>query len=370
VVGGSATGDPRKVVTDMFGFTGLATNGEDFFGLSQRYFFCAPGDLCRTEVIGVRMSSSGEPLDPDAIVVSNVSPAERLYPWPGGVAFDGTDWVATYQVTAVNDSPFDDGSYVFTNRIDASGSPLSPEHVGFLVDDRGRASESVVAATATSTMVTWEDGSTDPLEDEPAYPHPGFSAHRAQRLFAREPGAEYPERAIGSIGPVTTDERELLRFRVTAPGLDPGTATFTASGLPVGAVFDAPTRLFQWRPDGTQAGSYSVTFTAAGEATVSETVSIAVAEQISSLTGLVHLADGTPVPGAVLQIRGTSDRRRTIQTGGDGRYRIEGGITPGKPLTIKLTQPSKKSYRTEPSALRLSAGLGDQTAPDLIATPK
>ncbi len=370
VVGSSAIGGPRKVVTDMYGFTGLATDGDGFFGLSQRYFFCTPGDLCRTEVIGVRMSSTGEPLDPDALVVSNVPPGTRLYPWPGGVAFDGTDWVATYQVRAVDDSPFDDGSYVFANRVDASGTPQSPEHVGFLVDDHGRASQSLVAATASGTVVTWEDGSTDPLEDEPAYPHPAFSALRAQRLFAHEPGAGYPARSIGTIGPLATAERELLRFRVTASGLDPDTAVFSASGLPTGAAFDVATRLFQWRPDGTQAGSFQVTFTAVGETTVSETVSIAVAEQVSSLSGLVRLSDGTPVSGAVLQIKGTSDRRRAIQTDNDGRYRIEGGMTPGKPLTIKLTQPSKKSYRTAPSALRLSAVLGDQTAPDLIATPK
>jgi subtilisin family serine protease len=367
LAGERATADPQKVVTDLSGFTSLANDGDDYFALGQRYYFCAPGDLCRTEVIGARITATGDPIGPEATVISNVAPSERAYPWPGGVVFDGSDWVASYQMTAVDDSPFDDGSYVFVNRVDANGTPLAAEYVGRLVDAAGRASESVIAAAATHAVVTWEDGRTDPLEG--IYGHPDFSVHRAQRVFAREPGAAYPDRTIGAIDPVTGGEGELLRFRVVAPGLDPGSTVFAVSGLPSGAAFDPATRLFQWRPDGDDAGSHGgMVFSAASAtATVTDTVNIVVAPRIASIAGIVRFADGTPLVGGALKVGGTASRDRTIYTDAAGRYRVEGALVPGKTVTIRLTKPSSRDYGSAPTQARVVAGSGDLLAPDLVA---
>jgi PKD repeat protein len=72
---------------------------------------------------------------------------------------------------------------------------------------------------------------------------------------------------------------------------------YSASGLPAGASFDPETRQFSWTPDYTQAGEYTVTFTASdgtrsyslsGTKTVTIMVrDVTVAEQLSGLKAAV-----------------------------------------------------------------------------------
>ncbi|HZR83384.1 MAG TPA: S8 family serine peptidase [Candidatus Binatia bacterium] len=371
LAGATPLSEPRKILNDLWIFTDLETDGSDFLALAQRIDFCAVGDLCRTHVITTRIGGDGEPLDIDGTVVSNADPGARLFPWPGGIAWDGDAWVASYGLNAVSDSPFENGSYLFTNRLDALGAPLSTEPIGDLVDDGGRASESFVAATATHSLVVWEDGRDDPLLDPP-YGHPAFSHHLAQRVVAHEPGAAYPDRALGTIGTLAIAEGGKLAFRATAPGVDPGAAVFSASGLPPGAVFDPATHLFQWKPAGDQAGTYGGVHIEAtdGVATASETFAISVQPAVRTLAGRVQLADGTPVAHAALDVRGSDDKHRTIVADDDGRYRLEGAFAPGRALTIRLTPAMRKRYKTAPPALRVVAPSGDAGAPDLIAIPR
>src|SRR6185369_1143075 len=143
--------------------------------------------------------ADGQPLG-TPVTVSNVPPLERAFPYPQSLAWTGDGWLAAMGMEAVHDSPFWNGGYVLMARLDASGNPLTTEYLADLVDDAGRADDAVVVATATHGLVAWEDGSTDPLEGEPAYPHPYFTAHVARRIAARAPGPAYPDRAIGSIG--------------------------------------------------------------------------------------------------------------------------------------------------------------------------
>jgi hypothetical protein len=288
------------------------------------------------------------------------------------VVWNGDSWLASYQQTAVQDSPFESGSYVFTNRLDAFGNPFSAEPTGDLLDDFGRASQSVVAATATESIVVWEDGRDDPLQLEPPYGHPAFSEHRAQRLLPREPSAAYPDRAIGSIGTLHVAEGGWIAFRATAPGFDPTTTTFSITGLPPGALFDPTTRLFQWSPSGTQAGSHTgIEIEAtAGAASTSETFAIDVQAAVPSISGQVVLPGGAPLAHAVLDVKGTNDKYRTVVADEDGTYRIEGALSPGRRLTIRLATAMRKQYKTAPPALRVLAGSGDVTAPDLLAIPK
>jgi enterochelin esterase-like enzyme len=58
------------------------------------------------------------------------------------------------------------------------------------------------------------------------------------------------------------DENRELAFTVEATDFDGDPLTYSASGLPAGARFDPTTRQFSWTPDYTQAGEYTVTFTA------------------------------------------------------------------------------------------------------------
>ena len=55
-------------------------------------------------------------------------------------------------------------------------------------------------------------------------------------------------------------------------------ATYSASGLPLGASFDATAKTFSWTPGFDQTGTYPVTFTVTdGTAPVSETIAITIA---------------------------------------------------------------------------------------------
>jgi hypothetical protein len=371
IVAGEAVGDPVKIATDLSGVYYIATDGQDYMAIGRRDRFCAIGDFCRTEVIGIRIDGdTGAPLDPDVLVLSNAAPTERVFPWSGGIAYDGTDYVVSYQVGAVNDSPFDDGSYVFVNRIGADGIPQSTEPIGTLVDSSGRSSQSVIAASRVSTVVFYENGEGDPLEEP--YPHPMFTRHIAQRISAREPEAGlFPEVEIGAIGPLALPERGYLRLRPVASGMDPATVVYSASGLPPGAVFDPATCMFEWSPSGTGAGSYSgVEFSATDATTkVTESIQIDVSEAIPTATGAVRLADGTPVGGLALEIRGTADRRRTAYSKADGTFAFE-ELIPGRKTKIRVGKASKKTYAIAPKQIVFTPVAGDVVLADVIATPK
>ena len=52
-----------------------------------------------------------------------------------------------------------------------------------------------------------------------------------------------------------------IQFAVNATDPDGDSLTYSASGLPVNAMFDTKTRIFSWTPNTNQTGSYTVTFT-------------------------------------------------------------------------------------------------------------
>ena len=70
-----------------------------------------------------------------------------------------------------------------------------------------------------------------------------------------------PEFAAGGESQ-SVDEGRPLAFTVEATDPDGDELLYSASGLPAGASFDPETRTFFWRPDYSQAGEYTVTFTA------------------------------------------------------------------------------------------------------------
>lgn len=82
---------------------------------------------------------------------------------------------------------------------------------------------------------------------------------------------------LSPIGNRTVAENALLSFTISGSDPDGDTLTYSATGLPSGATFNAATRQFNWTSSYTQAGSYSVTFRVSdGQATVSETITITV----------------------------------------------------------------------------------------------
>ncbi len=93
------------------------------------------------------------------------------------------------------------------------------------------------------------------------------------------------------------DENRTLTFDVEATDPDGDALTYTVGELPAGASFDPATRQFSWTPDYTQAGEYTVEFTAADgddaytlSATKTVTITVrdvTVAEQLSGLKAAV-----------------------------------------------------------------------------------
>jgi hypothetical protein len=84
--------------------------------------------------------------------------------------------------------------------------------------------------------------------------------------------------SLDSIGPKSIEEGGKLEFPVSGSDPDNDSLTYTATGLPAGAIFDSGTKTFVWTPDFSQApGPYMITFTVSdGVLTDSEEVSIMV----------------------------------------------------------------------------------------------
>jgi hypothetical protein len=66
---------------------------------------------------------------------------------------------------------------------------------------------------------------------------------------------------LATIGNKTVNQGETLTFVVTGSDPDGDDLAYSATNIPVGAVFDAATQTFAWTPTHEQAGSYNVTFT-------------------------------------------------------------------------------------------------------------
>ncbi len=67
---------------------------------------------------------------------------------------------------------------------------------------------------------------------------------------------------MAAIPAKSVNENSLLTFTVSATDGNNDTLTYSASGLPAGATFNAGTQTFSWTPTFAQSGVYNVTFTA------------------------------------------------------------------------------------------------------------
>ncbi|MSS73053.1 MAG: T9SS type A sorting domain-containing protein, partial [Candidatus Latescibacteria bacterium] len=147
--------------------------------------------------------------------------------------------------------------------------------VGRSTDSKGTAFGQFTTITVKKDAVSTVDETVDPATVSSPVPTEDGTTRIDILLQTNQKPAFNPT------GPQAVDEGQLLTFTVSATDPDAGDVlTYTATGLPSGATFDALTRTLSWTPDFTQAGPYTVTFTATDNGnpilSVSQTVSITV----------------------------------------------------------------------------------------------
>ena len=94
------------------------------------------------------------------------------------------------------------------------------------------------------------------------------------------------------IGPQEVVEYDTLSFSAEATDPDGhNIVSLYAEGLPTGASFDSFTGLFSWRPNGTQAGVYTVSFFAVDDGEPAETGRIDVVITVGAVQSPTDLTD-------------------------------------------------------------------------------
>ena len=104
-------------------------------------------------------------------------------------------------------------------------------------------------------------------------------------LWRSGSGAPNSAPVLSPIGTRTTSVGQILAFSLFGTDAEGDVLTYTATGLPVGALFDTEIGAFTWTPQDNQIGSYDVTFSVSdGQLRDIETVTLTVAKPIKKPT--------------------------------------------------------------------------------------
>ncbi|MCE5272953.1 Ig-like domain-containing protein [bacterium] len=104
------------------------------------------------------------------------------------------------------------------------------------------------------------------------------------------------------IPPLAISEGGLLEFSVVADDRNGDVLTYSAGNLPTGASFDAAVGIFRWMPAAGSAGNYSVSFSAADPAGLSDSRSVSIT--VGSVNRPPMLSDPGPQSAAEGQVLG------------------------------------------------------------------
>jgi hypothetical protein len=314
----------------------IRSNGSDYMLLGHRTDFpnCTDGQ-CPRQAVAARFTADGLAPDVAGIVVNAPPPAGLEMVTASGLTFDGSDYVAVFTHATTC------GRNVYGAKIRTDGTVLNADSPGSLVSEGGTSGATSIAATSTGSVIVWQDERPDPCGS----PFVATSVF-AQQAFAHTNtfGEEVVE--IGSIGPLAVSEQTVLRRRLTAPGLNPASTSFSATNLPPGAAFDSLSGALQWKPNPNDAGAHVVHVSATdGSQTLSEEVAITVGDSGLALCGTVERLD-VPEPGVAVELVGGPSRRRVAYSGPSGEfcffYVVQGSYL------VRVGRPSRKVYEGTP----------------------
>jgi len=129
---------------------------------------------------------------------------------------------------------------------------------------------------ATTRTFSWTPGSGQAGSYAPTFSVSDGSLSDAETVTISVGNSNRPP-VLATIGGKTVNEGASLTFTLSASDPDGDSLSYSASGLPSGASFNAATRTFSWTPGYGQAGSYAPTFSVSdGSLSDAETVTISV----------------------------------------------------------------------------------------------
>ncbi len=382
VVGGRpVTRGALEILHDADYTGGIASDGTGYLALYGRGNRCLLPDWhtigCGVDLLGVRLAPDGSPIDANGLRIRNGPERHpENYRHVFDVGFDGDNYLVTWVTQAdvihaplATPSVFLHPSHMFAARVSSDGTVLDNEAEGLLIASDGRPISKMASAfSATGGVFAWFEHL---LEDAAVTVDAGYRLFKAQRVFARSPGPEYPEMEIGQISLPTLTEGQVVGMRVFAPSLDPASAVYSASGLPEGAVFDSSRRLFRWKPDARQRGTYSgVTFSASdGSTSVEQAVTLTVDEGILSLGGGLVGENGVRAEGIAIELVGAGGVRWLTFSDAIGHYHFD-GVKSGARYKLRLGKPSRKLFRSTPRMIRPEVGVDDLSELNFTITPR
>jgi hypothetical protein len=130
------------------------------------------------------------------------------------------------------------------------------------------------------------------------------------------------------VGTQQVIENQLLQFSVMATDYDGDGITYSTSSLPNGASFDASSRLFSWRPDSTQAGTYVVAFFATDNGSPPMTDQLDVVITVGDMYTPCELADQIIQTVLILNLSKSVENSYMANLKKVCRFVEEGKITP------------------------------------------
>jgi subtilisin family serine protease len=171
---------PFLIMNGTPGVTGV-TAGTDGFLVVGSNTVCH-GSTCAGGVVGGRVTATGVALDTAGIQIDRALDARSLE--PGGVTFDGTNYIVTFMDFALPPGVAGVDHQIFASRVGLDGMVLDSEPIGLLLVQDGQAflSPTNIVSTQTAPMLVWLDSSSYAADDPQSR-----KAIVAQRVLAGAP---------------------------------------------------------------------------------------------------------------------------------------------------------------------------------------